>query len=155
METIIVYVNDAAHALQTLTPMRKQVQGPGSGATSIKWVLVACAPRLTRHVSKWLTHSARRQWASVWSEKIFTQIAPSLNADGNQVQTLTAQGSLVAMTDRLLKEHGAARVLDARLARIGQDLQPVTREQRISPENRWVLPGAMVSMGTILALAAD
>lgn len=155
METIIVYVNDAAHALQTLTPMRKQAREPAAGTASVQWVVVACAPRLTRHVSKWLTHSARKQWASLWSEKIFAQIEPVLKADGNMVRTMTAQGSLVEMTDRLLKVHGAARVLDARLARIGQDLKPVTREQHISPENRWVLPGAMVSMGTILALAAD
>jgi hypothetical protein len=155
MENIIVYVNDTAHALQTLAPMKQQARPLNATTPATQWIVVACAPRLTRHVSKWLTHSARMQWRAKWSEKVFAEITPVLKADGSTVQTLTAQGSLLEMTDRLLKEHGAARVLDARLALVGQDLLPVTREQHISEGNRWVLPGALAGMGTILTLAAD
>ncbi|MFM6991575.1 MAG: hypothetical protein ACKOWD_09815 [Rhodoferax sp.] len=155
METIIVYVNDAEHARQTLAPMKRQALAPDANASSIQWILVACAPRLTRHVSKWLTHSARKQWRKVWSEKAFNEIGPFLKAGGDKVQTLTAQGSLTEMTNKLLREHGPARVLDARLARIGQDLMPVTQEQQVNPENRWVLPSALVGMGAIVALAGD
>jgi hypothetical protein len=73
----------------------------------------------------------------------------------NQVKTVTAQGSLVEMTDHLHKTYGVARVLDARLPLVGQDMQPVMKVQPSSATNRWVLPGAMVSMGTLMALASE
>ena len=155
MEKIIVYVNDAAHALQTLTPMCQPADGAAQARGQTLWIVVACAPRLTRHISRWLTHSARQQWREKWSAKLFADLTPLLSGPGGQMKTFTADGSLVEMTDRLLKTHGVARVLDARLALVGQDMLPVTREQPISAENRWVLPSAMVGMGTILALAAD
>ena len=155
MEKIIVFVNDSAHALQTLAPMCQPSTAPTQADTHTQWIVVACAPRLTRHVSKWLTHSARTQWRDKWSAKVFAEITPILSKAGNQVTTLSAQGSLIEMTDQLLKTHGTARVLDARLALVGQDLLPVMRDQPIQPENRWVLPGAMVSMGTLMALASE
>jgi hypothetical protein len=151
MEKIIVYVSDTAHALQTLAPM---CQKPPEN-TPTEWIVVACPPRLTRHISKWLTHSARLQWRDKWSAKVFADLTPMLSGAGNQVKTLTAQGSLVEMTDQLHKTHGVARVLDARLPLVGQELQPVMKEQPISATNRWVVPGAMVSMGTLMALASE
>ena len=155
MEKIIVYVNDAAHALQTLTPMCQKADGSARAASETQWIVVACAPRLTRHISKWLTHSARLQWRQKWAAKVFADITPVLSRHGGQVKTLTAEGSLVEMTDQLLKTYGAARVMDARLGLVGQDMLPVTREQPIHEENRWVLPSAMVGMGTLMALASE
>ena len=52
MDKIVVYVDDAAYALQQLAPML------GTGAAT-GWILVACAPRMTRRISKWVSHSAR------------------------------------------------------------------------------------------------
>ena len=38
MDTLIVYFDETQHAVQVLTPMR--------------WIFVACTPRVTRHASK-------------------------------------------------------------------------------------------------------
>ena len=155
MEKIIVYVNDTAHAQQTLAPMCRASDSPAGAGVQTQWIVVACPPRLTRHISKWLTHSARMQWRDKWSAKVFADLKPMLSSPGNQVKTLTAQGTLVDLTAELIKTHGVARVLDARLALVGQEMQPVTREQPITAGNRWVLPGAMASMGTLMALASE
>ena len=153
MEKIIVFVSDSTHALQTLAPMCQPSNT--NGGTNTHWIVVACPPRLTRHISKWLTHSARLQWRDKWSAKIFANLTPLLKGAGNQVETLIAPGSLVEMTDRLLKTHGAARVMDARLPLAGQEMQPVTREQPITPQNHRVLTSAMMSMGTLMMLVAE
>ena len=70
MDNIIVYIDDAAYALHLLQPMlptagtadAARTPAPGSLAsatsfTGTHWILVGCAPRVTRRVSKWVTHS--------------------------------------------------------------------------------------------------
>ena len=54
MDKIIVYLDDADHALQQLVPM-KNVAQPNAEMQTTQWVLVACAPRMTRHISKWVS----------------------------------------------------------------------------------------------------
>jgi hypothetical protein len=125
MENIIVYVDDASYALHMLQPML-----PASRpAQPTRWIVVGCAPRVTHHVSKFVTHSARDSWRRKWSEKVFGQVVPALHQEGDDVVTLLAQGNLIAQTDALIKTHGVARVLDARRPKFGQDLQPVTATQ--------------------------
>jgi hypothetical protein len=125
MDNIIVYVDDAAHAVQMLQPMLPT----GRTAGPTRWIVVGCAPRVTHHVSKFVTHSARDGWRRKWSEKVFGQVVPLLQKEGDAVVTLLAQGPLVAQTDSLMQQHGTARVLDARRPKFGQDMQPVTRDQ--------------------------
>ena len=55
MENIIVYVDDAAYAMQMLQGMRAD----GAARNPTRWIVVGCAPRVTHRVSKWVTHSAR------------------------------------------------------------------------------------------------
>ncbi len=128
MENIIVYLDDASYALQILQPMLPAGQGKVQGPT--RWIMVGCAPRVTHHVSKFVTHSARDNWRRKWSEKVFGQIVPVLDREGDVVVTLLAQTTLTAQTEALIREHGAARVLDARRPKFGQDLQPVTTGQK-------------------------
>ncbi len=156
MEKIIVYVNDVSHALQQIAPMRRHAAAAAlAGGAGTHWILVASAPRMSRHVSKWLTHSARSSWRARWSERLFEDIVPILRTGQDQVLTLLAHDPLVEMTDKLLAQHGPARVLDARLALPGQDLQAITRDQPESTGSRWAVPGAVVGMGTLMALATD
>ena len=54
METIIVFIDDADYAVQMLQPML-----PATNHTPTRWVLVGCAPRITRRISKWVTKGAR------------------------------------------------------------------------------------------------
>lgn len=148
METIIVYLDDATHALQQLAPMKRQ-----AGATH--WVLVACAPRMTRRISKWVSHSAREKWRSQWAAKVFAAVQPTVDGNGDRVTSLLAHGPLPQLTRKLIAEHGNSRVLDARRPKFGADLQPVTAGQPASQHARWEVPGAVAGLGAALLLAAE
>lgn len=148
MEKIIAYVDDAEYARQHLGPM--------SGGLAADWVLVACPPRMTRRISKWVSHSARESWRQRWSEKLFAEITPALQAAGSSVKTVIAKDPLVELTRTLMAQHGAARVLDARRPKFGQPMQPVAAGQQTDESrNRWDVPGAVVGMGAVLVLAAE
>jgi hypothetical protein len=110
---------------------------------------------MTRHVNKWVNHSARENWRHKWSERVFARVAPLLETRNDAVMTFVATGTLTDLTDRLLAQYRPARVLDARRTRLGQDLTPVTRNQPTEHESRWSLPGAVVGMGAMLVLASD
>lgn len=125
MDNIIVYVDDASHAVQMLQPM----VAPGSASGPTRWILVGCAPRVTQQASRFVTHSARDGLRRKWADKVFGQVTPLLQKEGHAVVTLVAQGPLIAQTEALLMEHGTARVLDARRPKLGQDLQPVLKSQ--------------------------
>ena len=154
MDKIIVYVDDAAHAQQQLTPMKSREQ-TGRPAAATHWVLVACAPRMTHRISKWVSHSARENWRAKWSDKLFGELTPGLLASGDTVTTVLAKGPLPELTDRLKAEHGTSRVLDARRPKFGQDLPPVTAVQPAPRDSRWEVPGAVLGMGAMLVLAAE
>jgi hypothetical protein len=122
VDNIIVYIDDAAYALQVLQPML-----PASDASSpTRWIVIGCAPRVTHRVSKWVTHSARESWRVKWAEKAFAQLMPALQKEGDIVLTQLAQTALTTQTDALLKQYGAARVVDARRPKFDQGMQPVT-----------------------------
>ena len=152
MDKIIVYLDDADFARHQLAPMKN---GGPSAEQATHWILVACPPRMTRHISKWVNHAARESWRDKWSEKLFTRITPELQAQGDQVTTVLAHGPLVELTQELLSRHGAARVLDARRPKFGQDMAPVTPDQPTATEARWTVPGAIAGMGAALVLAAE
>ena len=129
MDKLIVYVNDADHAMRVVQPLLAQ---PASMPR--QWILVACAPRVTHHVSKWVTHSARENWRHKWTDKLFAQIVPWLESQGQEVLTCVGKSHLEAQTDALLLTHGAARVIDARRPKLGGGLQgqPVPRPGLLS-----------------------
>ncbi len=147
MDNLIVYVDDAAYALQMLQPMLPS----GASRSPTRWIVVGCAPRMTRHVSKWVTHGARESWRAKWAEKVFAQLLPLLQRDGDSIVTLLAQGTLCLQTEALIRKHGAARVLDARRPKFGQNLQPVTATQ--AQESHGVLgyAAALASAGLLVA----
>ena len=153
MEKIIVYLDDASYAKQQLAPMGSGQ--PQAAASATHWVLVACAPRLTKRISKWVSHSARENWRAKWAEKLFAQVEPQLRARGDQVTAILAKGPLPELTRKLIAEHRASRVLDARRPKFGQDLQPVTADQPAAKDGRWEVPGAVAGMGALLVLAAE
>ena len=151
MEKIIVYLDDAAYAQQQLAPMTAAV----GAAPETHWVLVACAPRMTQRISKWVSHSARMTWRAKWAEKLFAQIEPHLTQRGDSVTRVLASGPLSELTKRLSSEHATLRVLDARRPKFGQDLQPVTSDQPTGKAERWSVPGAVLGMGAVLVLATE
>lgn len=150
MEKIIVYLDDAAYAQQQLAPMKTAGAQPQT-----HWILVACAPRMTQRISKWVSHSARENWRAKWADKLFEQIVPQIKASGDEVTCVLAKGPLPELTRKLISDHGVARVLDARRPKFGQDLLPVTADQPAPGEGRWSVPGAVLGMGAVLVLAAE
>ena len=68
MENIIVVLDDATHALNQVLPMRKE-------GVRTHWILLACPPRLTRHISRWVNQGSRnawrKRWARTWNEVKF------------------------------------------------------------------------------------
>lgn len=149
MDNIIVYVDDANYALQILQPMRQT----GNAGSPARWIVVGCAPRVTHRASKWVTNSARESWRGKWADKVFGQLLPLLEQDGNTVVTLLARTNLSTQTETLKNEYGAARVLDARRPKFGQDMQPVTGTQ--VQENKGVLGYITALAGAGLLVATD
>lgn len=149
MDNLIVYVDDAAYALQMLQPMLPS----GSARGPTRWIVVGCAPRMTHHVSKWVTHGARESWRAKWADKVFAQLLPVLQQEGDSVLTQLAKSSLCDQTEALIREHGVARVLDARRPRFGQNAQPVTATQ--AQENRGVLGYATALASAGLLVSTD
>ena len=112
METIIAYVDDAAHVPQLL-----EAVGGLAAAQKVQWVLVACAPRITHRVSKFVSNRSRENWRNKWAERLFEQCVPALTAQGLHVRTVLARGPLPELLASLQAEHGAAcQVLDVRRA---------------------------------------
>ena len=152
MEKIILYVDDAAYARELLSRLTPEAVGTGAR----RWVLVACAPRMTHRISKWVSHSARENWRNKWLAKTQEQLLPLLQVEGGQVISVLAKGPLAELTRRLKMEHGAAaRVIDARRPKIGVDLEPVAPDVKSPSQSGWALPGAVLGMGALLVLANE
>lgn len=152
MDKIIVYVDDVEYAQHQLVPMEGKLPGQPQAT---HWIVVACPPRMTRHISKWVNHTARENWRNKWADKLFARITPDLQAQGHKVTPVLSRGPLVEMTRELLEKHGTARVLDARRPKFGQDMAPVTPDQPATQEARWAVPGAVAGMGAFLVLASE
>ena len=157
MDKVIVYVDDAAYARQVLEPLAT----PATAGT-IHWVLVACAPRMTHRISKWVSHSARENWRAKWADKLFAQLQPWLRAEGAPISTVLAKGPLPELLAQLQAEHGACRVVDARRPKLEQEANPLADAAPApapvivrKPPRRWTVPGSLASLGLLFMLAAD
>jgi hypothetical protein len=151
METLIVYMDDADYAQRMLSPLL-------AANAPTRWVLVACAPRMSRRIGKWLSHSARENWRGKWCDKLFAQVTPLLQSRGAMhadLEYVVAKGPLLELTQQLRSRLGAARVVDARRPKFGQDMESVAPEQPHSSAARWQVSGAVGTLGAVLALAAE
>jgi hypothetical protein len=153
METMIVYVDDAAYArkmLQPLLPAAKTAQT----SESMRWIVVACTPDVTHDISKWVSPEALQLWRQDWATAVFDQITPLLQGTDDTVTTLLAshKQSLVNQTDALTQQHSGAKVLDARRPKFGQDMAPVTAAQ---PQEHNKVSGYAAAVGLASVLAAD
>ena len=79
-------------------------------------MLVACAPRITHRVSRFVSNRARENWRNKWADKLFEACAPALaQGSGLQVSTMLARGPLPDVLAQLQAVHGtAAQVVDLR-----------------------------------------
>lgn len=157
MDKVIVYVDDAAYARQILEPLSRR-----SSAAQAHWILVACAPRMTHRISKWVSHSARESWRAKWADKLFAQVTPWLGAGGSEVSTVLAKGPLPELLTQLQAEHGSsAQVVDARRPKQEQEYAapaPAIAPPAVikkAPTRRWTLPSTLASLGAMFFLVAD
>lgn len=141
METVIVFIDDAAHARQRLQAMLAAADGAAGERLAVHWILVACAPRMTHRISKWVSHSARESWRSKWSDKLFVEIVPWLQARGDHVTQVLAKGPLPELQQQLQAEHSKAHVLDARRPKLAPDAAPAGPKQP-----PWTLPGSVAGL---------
>lgn len=156
METIILFVDDAAYARDQLRQHVPSDPAPAAGA--VHWILVACAPRMTHRISKWVSHSARENWRAKWFAKTQDQLLPLLSQGDCQVTPVLAKGPLSELARELKLRHGAAAtVVDARRPKVGVALEPLAPTQAPAPNGkasasptRW--KGALSGVGGLSAL---
>jgi hypothetical protein len=117
LDSYIVYLDDAQYAHEQLRSLLRQPQIK-------RFVLVACAPRMTRRIGKWLSHSARENWRDKWCEKLFSQAMPMFRRE-DHVFCEVATGPLPEYTEMIMKDLGHATVIDARRPKFGVEMQPV------------------------------
>lgn len=141
MPTIIAYVDDADYAQLLL---QAAVLAPN--AQGAHWVLVACAPRITHRISKFVSNRSRENWRNKWADRLFEACVPMLQAYGLQVSTVLARGPLPELLQSLQAEHGnQAQVIDMR--RPKQEVaqaQPQSKQSALSK-----LPGTLAGIGAL------
>ncbi|MBD9402922.1 MULTISPECIES: universal stress protein [unclassified Comamonas] len=144
METIIVYVDDAEYARRLL-----QATAQAPQASRAHWVLVACAPRITHRVSKFVSNRSRENWRNKWADRLFQDCVPMLNARGVQVSTVLARGPLPELLASLQAEHGAqAQVIDMRRPKMQeQEVQLAAAPAGVSPLRK--LAGTLAGIGAL------
>ncbi|WP_026432132.1 hypothetical protein [Paracidovorax oryzae] len=157
MDKVIVYVDDAAYAQQILAPLAARAHAPGT-----HWVVVACAPRMTHRISKWVSHSARENWRAKWADKLFAQVLPWLQAGGATITTVLAKGPLPELATELQAEHGSAQIVDARRPKQEAPAPQPAALPAAPPlvvrkpiPRRWSLPGTLASLGALFLLFAE
>lgn len=155
MDRVIVYVDDADYAQQILAPLLAR-----EAAAQTRWVLVACAPRMTHRISKWVSHSARENWRTKWADKLFAQIIPQLPVAGATVSTVIAKGPLAELTDQLQAEEATpAQVLDARRPKMDATAQASAATPKPATPRWGSVPGTLGSLltgcGAFWALAVE
>jgi hypothetical protein len=148
MKTIALFIDDAAAARLALQPL---LQSRDAGRV----VLVACAPKLSRHVGRFVSHAGREQYRQRWARDLFTELQPLWSmAPRGTVETLVAKAPLEVVVQRMKVQQGTDLVaIDARLTALEQArLSQATPAQLAA--RRWLIP-AFVTTGLGIALAVS
>lgn len=107
--TLVVYVDDAEHARALLATL-----AAADTAHATRWLLVACAPRITHRANPRASHRAREHWRNQWADRLFAQLLPHVPAPQAAVTPLLARQPLPELLAQLQQVHGPLQVLDAR-----------------------------------------
>lgn len=157
METIIVYLDDAEYAQPLLQSM---AQAPQAARTH--WVVVACAPRITHRVSKWVSNRARENWRTKWADKLFAEALPQLQASGGQVTPHLARGPLAEVVDLLRQELGSSpQIVDLRRPKLESKGAPAPSAAPLLPVGKGKFqaggsfPAALAALATCMGLLLE
>lgn len=149
METIIVYLDDAEYAQPLLQSM---AQAPRAADTH--WVVVACAPRITHRVSKWVSNRTRENWRTKWADKLFAESLPQLQASGGRVTPHLARGPLLEVVDALRQELGTSpQIVDLRRPKLESMAAPAPVATPLLPVGKGKLQAGRAFPAALAALA--
>lgn len=126
---LVILLDDARHACEHLAPLTEQLQGRSC-------ILVACAPRMTHRVSKWVSHTARENWRHKWAAKQFAVIEPWLQERGLHTEPLLAKGPVSELLERL----NPRRLIDARRPRQHSGPRSPTSAERFETRRHEAAP---------------
>jgi hypothetical protein len=140
--TVIVYIDDAQHAQRQLADLLAL-------PVPTRWVLVACAPRMTRRIGKWLSHASRENWRDKWCDKLFAQMRFILRNPDASVDYVVANSALPELTEQLHKKYGAAQLIDARRPKF--DTAPAVT----APQPGWPVSSVLGSLAALTLLSFE
>jgi hypothetical protein len=146
MRTIALFIDDAATARMALQPL---IQSRESG----RLVLVACAPKLSRHVGRFVSNAGREQYRQRWARVLFAELQPLWStAPRGTVETVIATAPLEVIVQRMKVHEGTQLVaIDARRAALEQAGAGQSTPAQVAAQ-RWLIP-AFVTTGLGIALA--
>ncbi len=145
MRNISILANDAVLA-------RTAIERVYASPIPSRLVVVACPPRLTRHVGRWLGQSGCAQWRQDWAEQLFAQL-PLVwaGAPGGSLEVLVASRPLAGVLQDLRRRLGPElQAVDARRHPWGA--MPEALTAAAEADSRWAVP-AIVASGVGIALA--
>ena len=147
METIFVYLDDASYAQPLLESMSRAPH-----AKQTHWVLVACAPRITHRVSKWVSNRSRENWRNKWADKLFAETLPMLQSEGCQVTAVLARGPLAELLEEWNAKLGQMpQIVDLRRPKLDTQKEEVgAGKTNLRPAFPSVLAILAVCMGPFL-----
>jgi hypothetical protein len=147
-QTIILCADDSDYARELLA---KQL----AAEEPTRWVVVACAPRMSRRIGKWLSHSARENWRDKWTDKLYARLLPMLeHSRAHRIaETMVAKGPLPELLDELKRDYRDAQVIDARRPKF--DVQEPAPSAPMQPQSRGLLPTVLGSFGAVMVIAGE
>lgn len=155
MDKVIVLIDDVAYAQDHLHPMLGRACGLPPATLwrqQTHWVVVACAPRMTQRVSKWVSHRSRENWRTKWSDRLFAELAPWLQRHGDVWTPVVATGPLPELTEGLMAQHGTTHLLDVRRPKLSPGQSPSTTTMG---QQHWSFAGVLAGLGLVLSLGLD
>lgn len=147
MRQVALFIDDAATARLALQPLMQSSE-PG------RVILVACAPKLTHHVGRFLNHASRDQFRQRWARDLFAELQPLWSlAPRGTVETMIAKAPVDVMVQRMRVRYGSELVaMDARRAGLDQAREGKAAGSMQASAPRWLIP-AFVTSGVGIALA--
>ena len=156
METIIVYLDDATYAQPLLQSMSASPR-----AASTHWVVVACAPRITHRVSKWVSNRSRENWRAKWADKLFAEVLPMLEPGAAKVSSHLARGPLAELVEELRAELGTSpQIVDLRRPKVAEQQSsapliatPLVGKAKLQAGRG--MPAVLAAMATFLGIVLE
>jgi hypothetical protein len=151
MRHVALFIDDAAAARLALQPLMQS-------ADPDRVVLVACAPKFSHHVGRFLTHAHRDQYRQRWARELFAELQPLwAAAPRGAVETMVAKAPIDVMVQRMRVRYGTDLIaMDARRAGLEHAREGAKPASGPAPEptvaQRWLVP-AFVTSGVGIALA--